>query len=537
MIKNSYDARATRVDVSLENIQSKTASISIKDNGTGMSATDLENKWLNIATPNKSLLSLKKGERVQVGEKGIGRLSSESLGDLTVLETMARNETVGYRIEFDWRKYQDQNALLNEIQNPGVIFKKRKNETGTTLTISNLRHDWNDVESQKSLLKDILLLHPPNEKPAEFSVIPSGFSSADIKPIDKKFFKLAAYSLKVELIAGKILKYRAYCLGGQKKTDKLELATKLTCGDASFDMYYYYRTAGAYKTNIGVDVATDKVRAANEILDDYSGIKIYRDAFRVKPYGENGEDWLGLDVKFQDNTMYPRNTNVFGFVRIGKSSNPSILDTTTREGIVLNKEFQDLMRFIDTAIRQIFIDFRSGIESHKKKARKSQPKTTKKKTVAVAPKPQPTQPQDKLLKNFGNYPQHFYLQLEQEINDCYEKNFPNAAFFLSRKLIENLIFNILEKRYPSDIHLWYNTATNGHLKLSQLIKNLFDNRSEFKPNAQSYIEKFNIDVGSFRKEANSKAHNIFEYLSDKSEIRKFKIPDLVQLLLNIYNSL
>jgi hypothetical protein len=141
---------------------------------------------------------------------------------------------------------------------------------------------------------------------------------------------------------------------------------------------------------------------------------------------------------------------------------------------------------------------------------------------------------EKLLKNLGVYPQTFYATLEQEINDCYQSNYPNACFFLSRKMVENLIFNILEKKYPADINLWYNTTTNGHHKLSQLIKNLYSKKSDFKPNSQAYIEKFNTHIGTFRKEANAKAHNIFEFLTDKSELKKFKIPDLVQLLLNIY---
>ena len=126
LIKNSYDAGATLVEVELKNITTSNPSIRIADNGKGMTSTDLENKWLNIATPNKSQQVIKVGERIPVGEKGIGRLSSESLGDLTVLRTNPKNETAGFQINFDWTKYQDKNALANEIINTGFKIKKKK---------------------------------------------------------------------------------------------------------------------------------------------------------------------------------------------------------------------------------------------------------------------------------------------------------------------------------------------------------------------------------------------------------------------------
>jgi hypothetical protein len=54
---------------------------------------------------------------------------------------------------------------------------------------------------------------------------------------------------------------------------------------------------------------------------------------------------------------------------------------------------------------------------------------------------------------------------------------------------------------------------------------------------KTYIEKFNTNVGPFRKEANTKAHYVFEYLSDKNELQKFKIKDIVQLLIKIFDNI
>lgn len=536
LIKNAYDAKASKVDVVLRDINSNNASIVISDNGDGMSNTDLDTKWLNIATSNKAEKKINQGERIPVGEKGIGRLSSESLGGQTILTTKPKNESFAYKIVFDWTKYQDKNVLCNEVVNNGFKITKRKAESGTSLEISKLRHNWNDSDSQKSLLKDLYLLHPPNGKPKNFTIKPS-FAITGLKKIDKKFLDSAAYYIKVGLSSGNVLKYECKAISGQSKKSQIKLEKKLTCGDANFELYYFYRTASALKNALDFEITTQKVKEANGMLNEYSGIKIYRDGFRVKPYGEENNDWLGLELSFQNNTIYPRNTNVFGLVNIGKLQNDKIADTTTREGIIYTTEFQDLISFIQTSIKEVFVDFRSGLEVHKKKAKRKTNAINKKKKVApIAISTPPPTLTSKLIRNLGSpYPQSFYSILEQEINDCYEKNYPNACFFLCRKMIENLVFNILEKKYPQDEPLWYSSATRSHNKLSLLISNLYSKKSDFKLNVQTYIEKFNALVGTFRKESNSKAHNIFEYLNDKSELGKFKINDLIQFLLNIYH--
>jgi hypothetical protein len=369
LIKNAYDAKASKVEVSLMNIETTDGKVVISDNGIGMNNTDIVNNWLNIATPNKSQKQIKVDERIPVGEKGIGRLSSESLGGETTLITKPKDETSEYKIIFDWSKYQNKSVLVNEVINKGYRTKKLRNETGTVLEISKLKHDWNDIESQKSLLKDIYLLHPPNAKPKEFIIKPS-FSIPGLKKIDKKFLESAAYNIKVQLSAGNLLKYEATCITGTTKKDQITLDKKLSCGDASFELYFYYRSGFHLKSAVNFTTSPERIKAANDLLDEYSGIKIYRDGFRVKPYGEKNDDWLQLELDYQNNSMNPRNLNIFGFVTISKFKNSRITDTTTREGIVYTPEFQDLISFVKTAIKEIFVDFRNEIESHKKKAKK-----------------------------------------------------------------------------------------------------------------------------------------------------------------------
>lgn len=540
LIRNAYDAGATKVNVELNNIDNTDASIVISDNGKGMSDTDIEAKWMTIATPHKSKIKkVKEGERLPVGEKGIGRLSSESLGHKATLTTKPKDEQFGYKIFFNWADYQKDEVLCNEIINKGGKFKKKKKECGSAIAIQNLKHNWNDIDVQKDLLRDIYLLHPPDKKPKNFNVNPTFHKNiSDFKKIRKNFFSKATYYIKTRLTSGNVVAYDFKAINGKSKKGSIKLERKLSCGDAVFEMCFYYKSAKYLKNAVGIDMLPADMNDISNTLKDYSGIKLYRDNFRVKPYGEPKNDWIGLEAEAQNNTMCPRNDQIFGMVHISKTKNPKISDTTTREGVIFSDEFSDLIAFVKTSILKLFIDFRSEIETHKKKARKKITRgKTSQPTVPVTPSSLSKPINQKLIDVRGSYPQSFYYQLEQEINNCYASNYPNATFFLSRKLVENLIFNILEKKFHANVDLYYHPQANSHHKLSLLIANLYANRNSFKPNVAKYIEKFHTSVGSFRKEANSTAHNIFDYVSDKSDLSKHKINDLVQLLINIYSNI
>jgi hypothetical protein len=538
LIKNSYDAGAAKVEIDLTSVNTKDAVISVSDNGNGMDYLDLKSKWMRIATPFKSK-KLKNGERIFIGEKGIGRLSAESLGRTATLFSLPKGKDTGYKIVFDWDKYQDENVLVNDIDNPTSEFKKKKSEHGIRLEIKNLNHDWNTPEAQAELLTDVYLLNPLNKQVKDFKVAAKFDPSLTIVPkIKKKFLDKAVYTLKTRLIGGSLIRYEFSSAKGEKRDGNRPTDRKLKCGDAVFELHFFYKSPKFFEQAVGKRMTTAESKEIVRLLEHYNGIKLYRDNFRVKPYGDPRNDWLNLDISAHNNSIYPRRDQLIGVVHISKSKNSAIIDTTTREGVIFTEEFQDLIAFVQVSIFGIFTDLRSEFESHKIKARK---KKTAKERRAPLPVPTPIKvstPPETLVEIGGKYPENFYDQLQEEINVCYEHNHPNAAFFLCRKMIENLVFNILEKKFPKRVDLWYDTKNKVRHKFGFLVKNLYSERKNFsKPNIESYIEKFNREVGLFRKEANTKVHYVFEYLSDKSELKKFKIKDLVQLLVKIYDNI
>jgi signal transduction histidine kinase len=78
-------------------------------------------------------------------------------------------------------------------------------------------------------------------------------------------------------------------------------------------------------------------------LDAYCGVSIYRDGFRVHPYGEKGDDWLNLDLRSRQNPVRNlANNQIIGAIRISRDENPDLKDRSTREGMVKNIAHQDL---------------------------------------------------------------------------------------------------------------------------------------------------------------------------------------------------
>lgn len=109
MVKNSFDANATTVHIYFGPDR-----IIVADNGDGMSLDDLHNKWLLVAysskreSPTKDFRDLAAGRHF-AGSKGIGRFSSDRLGEALDLRTrprLAKNGTV-HNLNVDWRRFEE----------------------------------------------------------------------------------------------------------------------------------------------------------------------------------------------------------------------------------------------------------------------------------------------------------------------------------------------------------------------------------------------------------------------------------------------
>jgi signal transduction histidine kinase len=82
-------------------------------------------------------------------------------------------------------------------------------------------------------------------------------------------------------------------------------------------------------------------------LREWCGISIYRDSFRVWPYGEPHDDWLRLDLRRVNNPVVCLSNNqVVGFVEVSQRDNPDLRDQTNREGLIHNQALDDLRKLM-----------------------------------------------------------------------------------------------------------------------------------------------------------------------------------------------
>lgn len=100
--------------------------------------------------------------------------------------------------------------------------------------------------------------------------------------------------------------------------------------------------------------------------ENFSGIKIYRDNFKVRPYGDDGRyfDWLNLSERQQRNPGAPTNKapwrvmpyQIFGEVLISREGNPNLTDSANRESLVENREYFLLREILLFIIEQFEAD-------------------------------------------------------------------------------------------------------------------------------------------------------------------------------------
>jgi len=535
MVKNAWDADATDVKVIFENLKDGKSKLIIRDNGSGMTQEEFDGKWMTAATDDKVTSPItKKFKRPKLGSKGVARFALENLSGTTTVMSKPEGESRGFTVTFDWNKYKELGSLLEKVENKSQSFQKNKEETGLEIILEPLNEKW-DLEKTIGLKMDIESIIPPYAGPSRFSVemICQDFPQIEGISLENTLLKLATFKVISELQKDGTVIHKF--LSGKTVLAYLkEKKPKYTCGPLQFEYYFFYRGPSEYQEK---ELDKKVQEELNNFLDDWGGIKIYRDGFRVKPYGDPRNDWLELNnLRIDDPTLIPGNEQLFGFIKTNKKDNPELKDTTTREGLIENEAFKHLRDFCTESIR-FFKYSRKSIEKKRQPA-KAKGKTEKIQHIKRLPKAEIVTPAPKILLNFANrYPEGFYSKLESELNRAYIHRLPNATLLLARKMIENLLYNILRKRFGTEKEdVWWDEKNKRILGFGPMVQNLRSCKKDFKHDEAS-INKFLDLVGPFLTEANKNAHYVMEYLDNIEQIDKLKIEDMVDLLLTVRENL
>lgn len=383
LVKNAYDADASEVIVRLQRASYADGFILIEDNGEGMSLGDLEDKWMVISTDNKvrSRLTLA-SKRVKVGEKGIGRLAMDRLCRRATITTWREDgDGQALQLNVDWDLYDREAGELQDVEHPLMQVSAPKNKrSGTMIHLTQLRDQWTIADYRK-LYSDLTLLVPPFEENVKGFTI--RFECDELPKLSgnirNPMTEVAEYKLESRLDEDGIIHHQLTHRSGYTIKSNRPWGAAFThvapdakpiCGPMHFSLYFYLRDSTTVR-------GTDLKRAdLLEFLKRFQGIRIYRDNFRVKPYGdpssEGDGDWLGLNARRIRNPVgvgssaYTVAENqLVGNIFITQEHNPRLRDQTNREGLFENLAFQEMKDFVFSGIKYLETERYNRLRSNK----------------------------------------------------------------------------------------------------------------------------------------------------------------------------
>ena len=179
LVKNSYDADANFSKVSVDSkFNDNKGLIVVEDDGNGMDYDVIVNSFLVLATDFKIKYQKKskKYNRLALGNKGIGRLSLQRLGDKCEVITKMDGKNA-YSFVINWNDYCDAakdiydiEIEINEVPELNNFFKKGH---GTKITIEDIKNTslWESKQTFSRFKSEILSIINPYSKEDEKFVI------------------------------------------------------------------------------------------------------------------------------------------------------------------------------------------------------------------------------------------------------------------------------------------------------------------------------------------------------------------------------
>jgi signal transduction histidine kinase len=369
LVKNSFDADASKVEVIFENnYEPDNARIIIKDNGKGMNYDDLKNKWLFVAysakrlgKENEDYRDKIKTQRVFAGAKGVGRFSCDRLG--RILNLISIKDEPKPKIENLFVNWEDfENADDEEFVNINVkhnmltenVYKLKK---GTVLEITGLRDSW-ERERILKLKKSLAKLINPNQDndSGNFQI---EIIAKDELPIDKEKSKKGEQKNDIEIVNGHVKNSIFETLEIKTSNILVQISPKgdyieTTLQDRG-DLIYYLKEKNPYNNLKNISVYLFQLnRAAKANFTrlmgmesvKYGSVFLYKNGFRVYPYGDEGEDLLLIDRRKQQGfNRFLGTRDLIGRIEIN-GEQPELKETTSRDGgLVKTQTYRDLAEF------------------------------------------------------------------------------------------------------------------------------------------------------------------------------------------------
>ncbi len=341
LVKNSHDADASLVTVTFRGVTGPGGSLEVRDDGMGMDVSTLLGRWMEPAASTKvgkGRQFTPRGRRV-LGEKGVGRFAADKLARCLEVISRCPGRADEVQAVVDWNRYDTDSLLLSEVQNRWEVRPAREITThGTLLRMTELRTIWSERMFRRLSIRLSRLLSPFREHDPFVIRIESDELPQYSGELRADFLERAPYRITAEFDGRQSL---SLSLNGKRPiTQRWNGQGELACGPVGVRLYVF-DLEGEALARIGPRME------ARGWLREWSGVSIYRDGFRVWPYGEPHDDWLRLDQRRVNSPVeHLSNNQVIGFIDIGRDRNPDLKDQTNREGLIHNQAFEDLRRLV-----------------------------------------------------------------------------------------------------------------------------------------------------------------------------------------------
>lgn len=341
LVKNAHDADALTVTIAFRGVTGGAGEIEIRDDGCGMDRDTLLGRWMEPAASTKvgrGRQVTRLGRRV-LGEKGVGRFAADKLSRNLEIVSRCPGSREEICATIDWDRFDTDELMLADVQNQWELRSARAISThGTLLRMTRLRSTWTERMFRRLSLRLSRLLSPFSEHHRFTIHIESDEFPEYSGELRADFLERAPYRVEASFDGEQTI---SISLNGRRTVHQTWNGHgELTCGPVRVRLFAF-DLEGEALARIGPRM---EVRAW---LREWTGVSIYRDGFRIWPYGEPHDDWLRLDQRRVNNPVERLSNNqVIGFIDIGRDRNPELMDQTNREGLIHNRALEDLRRLV-----------------------------------------------------------------------------------------------------------------------------------------------------------------------------------------------
>ena len=370
LVKNAYDADSPDVAITFERTDGDDYRIIVADHGHGMTRDTVTDKWMVPSTSDKRDRGGRSpGGRTMQGRKGIGRYAASILGKDLLLETTtpAGQKTTLY---LEWAEFKRADYLGDvEILIETATVKQK---AGTTLTMTVGEEGigvW--TESQFSRLQfELKKLMPPfptmaTEQP--FDVVLQVYGLPGIQNLDTRVKPLPVvehfdYRIAGHLGAdgtGTLVYSQQKSRNAADEEISIDLGEPSGCGKLDLDIRVYDREPASITQLIQRGLKDDAGHYLNklqarQLLNEYNGIAVYRNGFRLRPLGDPEFDWLKLnEQRVQAPARKIGNNQVIGYVQIQSEEESHLIEKSARDGLIENDAFGRLKEITKTVIGKL----------------------------------------------------------------------------------------------------------------------------------------------------------------------------------------